>query len=815
MKCLLLAPLLVGAALLRAQDTGTATYIADGNVTEYRLQGDYRELQLFGGFRFVAPHLGITLRGTNALLLSDAVAAQQAMQQHHGDGLPTRGLPDLPSRKLLSPAELHSRIERSLRAMGQANRLPSGARLDDKLAQLRLIYMEGGISIQQGNIEVARCERLWLSPADDRIVMEQAELRYLTPGSQMLLVRGPQLVKQGNRWTGSDVTVTTCTAGKPHAALGVGEVEIIERDGQFEVRLHDQRLQVGGVDLLPLPDARIFTGEQTQFPIRRARVGYSGKEGARVEFVVGMPWNESGGRLHHWLTGREASEFRGDWELGVGWRETRGVPLEGALDYRGGELYRGRTEAFWLQDRGEDLREIRTELDGSAIDAEQRALLRSENRLQLGPGTYATLEAFAGSDPAAYSEFWGGEYRTHETPESALYLHHSADNWLVTVGTRFSTTDFSYRDSRALADRFIEELPVASFHWFAQPIATLPWGSSLLFDMRTEVGQRRSAYDSHSPEWTPGDRTLRADQLLELSAPMHWGPISVRPYVSGRGTYYDQTSLDDDKARFAAEVGVSVGTRLSRTTAWFGDDQLRHVIAPRLLLADRFFVNQDEQLFADFDELDQLKRENLLRAEVRNLFQRIGNKGDGNDDPNELLFADLAQDFWPDAGRDHGGETLGLLYYDLQLRPDAKAWGLHTCRVGLYGDHDWQQGMRTLDAELRVGPIAGLDWTASYRADTSVAGAVGLFAHARMLSRWETFAGSQYDLDRDEWLNYQIGLRRNDHDWSLQVVASHNPYSDETTLRFEFLPSFGGMGKNRPRYLRGNDAEWAEADWRP
>ena len=90
----------------------------------------------------------------------------------------------------------------------------------------RLLYCEDGVVVVRDGVESLRCDRLWLSPLDDRIVVENAELRYVTrtpQGEDTLIVRGPRLVKQGGRWSGRDVTMPTCTAGVPHIALALGE----------------------------------------------------------------------------------------------------------------------------------------------------------------------------------------------------------------------------------------------------------------------------------------------------------------------------------------------------------------------------------------------------------------------------------------------------------------------------------------------------------------------------------------------------------------------------------------------------------------
>jgi hypothetical protein len=655
---------------------------------------------------------------------------------------------------------------------------------------------------------------MWVSPLDDRIVVENAELRYVSGKGHdtQLIVRGPKLVKQGGRWTGRDVTVTTCTAADPHFALDAGEVEIIERDREFEVIVRGQSLQIGGTNVLPLPDAHIFTGSQSEFPIKSVGAGYSGKEGAKGQVVLGKTWNGLGGSLHNWLTGRPESEFRGDWELGVGWIQERGVPLEGAVSYGAKGLYEGRTEGFWLDDHGTDLREIQANFDGSPIDNASRGLVRSQNRVHFGEDTHLDLVAFHAADPAVYSEFFGGDYRTTEVPETSAYLHAADGNRLLTVGTRFNLDSFSYRDDRALAEKFTEELPVVTFHWLAQPIAETPWGTPIVVDMATEVGQRRSDYDDLATTRV-SDRTLRVDQLVELSAPFQLGPLNIRPFGAAQGTYYDNTIDGNSEGRIAFDAGVQLGTRLSRTWSWQDEDgphAIRHVIAPRVSYLNRFRVSDDPSDFFQFDATDALHEEELVRVELRNLVQTMAKgetdkKETDKKEPRDFVFLDLAQDVWPDKNRDNAGETLGLFYYDLLLRPQFHWLPLQTFALAVYGDHDWQKGLRTFDAEVQVGRIAGITWTGDYRTDSVVNGAVGLTASTHLMDRWDIYAGSQRDLELDQWLNYSFGLRRNDHDWSILLSASYNPYSQETTFQFQFVPRFGGMNRSiRDRFAGGD-----------
>jgi len=803
------------SAQVAAPGERTTQRATDGSYTiEYasigsRERDDYREVQLMGGFRFLAPGMQLDVRGTNAVLLSDPAGVRELITGTDERGLPRRTIEAPEPRRRLSAEAMRERIDRTLRAVGRTEGLPADRPTDQQIDLLRFLYFEGGVTIVREGIEVLRCDRMWISPLDDRIVVENAEIRYLTAGKdtrKLLIVRGPRLVKQGGRWTGRDVTITTCTADQPHAALAVGETEIIERDGEFEVVVRGQHLQVSGTNLLPLPDARFFTKSQSEFPIKRANAAYSEKEGVQAEVVLGLPYNQSGGSVHEWLTGRPAHEFRGEWELGVGWIEQRGVPLEAGLTYRADGVYQGRTRGFFLDDRGDDLREITTNFDGSAIEAGNRGLLSTENRLLLGPSTHVDLVAFQASDPAVYPEFFRGQYRMDEVPETSVYLHHADGNRLLTAGGRWNLDDFSYRDDRALAPRFVEEIPVVTYQWLAQPLGETPWGTPIVVDLQTELGQRRSDFDDLAGMRT-GDRSFRADQTIELSTPFHLGALNVRPYASGRGTWYDTTVDGDSEGRIAVEGGVQFGTRMSRTWSWLdetGTQSVRHVIAPKVTYRNRFHVDDNQNEFFDFDATDRLGEQELVRVELRNLVQRSQSDGSDQTTPRDFLMLDLAQDMWPDADRDNGGESLGLFYYDLVVRPTVQWLPVDILALGVYGDHDWQKGLRTLDAEVQVGPIAGITWTADYRKDSLVEGAVGLSAYTRLLDRWNVFASSQRDLQTDQWLSYSFGVVRDDHDWSISMSAVYNPFSDETTFRLEFLPRFGGMNSGRQDRFGGD-----------
>jgi hypothetical protein len=260
---------------------------------------------------------------------------------------------------------------------------------------------------------------------------------------------------------------------------------------------------------------------------------------------------------------------------------------------------------------------------------------------------------------------------------------------------------------------------------------------------------------------------------------------------------------------------------MSRTWRWAGSEgerSVRHVIAPRFTWSDRFRVDDDTDEFRQFaetddlrpdtlvwfDATDRLRERSLLRFELRNLLQHGGGGGSAGEaakpatGPRDFVLLDVAQDVWPEADRDHDGESLGLFYYDLLLRPRSGTLPVDTFLFALYGDHDWNDGMRTLDTELMVGPIAGVTWTVEYREDRLVDGAVGLHGRTRLFDRWDVFAGSQRDITNDEWLTWSAGIVRNDHDWAISLVATYDPFTDETGVKLDFQPRLPGLGGRQP-----------------
>lgn len=804
---------LVAAGAVEAQDLQLSWTYSEGQP-----RGDHMETVLAGGVHI--RNGGLEIRAERAFLLLDRDEVPD-LRQARREGLPRRGLAPPNPRRQVSETLLRERMQAFLRA-AKGSSAPQVGPSSVPVDLVHAMYLEGDVVVIQDGVELGRADRLYFSAVDDRTVMYGAELRLWSTGGggpDVVIIRGDKLVRQGRRITGRDVSMTTCIAGEPHFEVELGEIEVLQRDEDFEVRTSDGTLAVSGISLLPLPNTSFLAREQSNFPIKGVATGYSSVDGAQVRVDLGGSLNPIGGALHRFFTGREAHEFHGDWRLGLGYNQHRGWPVDAGLRYEADGLYRGRFEGFYLDDDGPVRREITTLIDGTPITEDQRTLLFTENRVWLGEKTTLDLTAFHAGDPAVRTEFYPREYREDELPETSAHLRHAADNVLFTTTVRANLTDFAYDDGRALTPTFREELPLATFHVFSEPIATLPFDVPLLLTSAGSAGYLRSDFDRQVPGISPlpvpslDDDVVRIDEELELATPFWWGPLGFRPYASARVTYFDHDMAGRDRTRGAFAAGIRAGTRLARSWTWADADGnlrgIRHIMSPFVSFQHRYKVDGDPSqfhqfnevaggpgVFHRFDDVDSLDEGAVLRVELLNRFQTRRE----DSAPHQFLWLDLAQNITPISDRDNMGHHLGIFEYELLVAPEEEWVPIPNLRFLFEGEHDWNDDReRTFNVGTRFGKVLGFDWHAQYRRDRVTDGSVDYGATTELLNRWGLGARTQYDLQRDETTNYSANLVRQDHDWLISFGVNFNTVDNNTSFYVNFQPTGGGLFRARNR----------------
>ncbi len=761
---------------------------------------DHRENLFMGGIELIRGDLRI--QAENAVVVLDEQAFHKGLSSQDSksaSGLPRRGAPIPSSRRSVDEAVLRQRLNRFFSSSSKSSTENSNT-LPTELELFRSLYLEGNIVITQGDLIVARASSIYFSAIDNRVVFNDVELRLQgSPSSgvdSIVVIRGKKLVRQGIRTTGRDLSVTTCPAGKPHFEILAGEVEMIEEPDQMVIKSKSNRLAFSGVKVFPLPSLTIRTGEENHFPLKGASAGYSQTEGWKAKVTLGDDMNAVGQGIHDFF-GRPDDEFRGDWTLGLGYNQSRGYPIDAQLNYGVEGMYKGRSEGFWLEDSGDDIREIINNLDGSPITETNRHMFRTENRLEIAKNTTLDLALFQAGDAAVYSEFHSHQYLGYKIPETSAYLRNSGDTYLATAGGRWNLTDFSYKDNRSLATSFVEHEPSLSFDWYSEPMFTLPGDHPVLVTSTTNVDQLKSNFDKTVTN-PIDDRTVRLNQEVEVAVPLYFGAVNIRPFASGRITHYDNSPTNDEQTRVSFDAGVSLGTRLDRTWKWFDDngdqDSFRHVLSPTVSFIDRTVVEGDRSDFFQFDKSDALESGSTIRVGLLQRFQhRTTDRKTGSTDSNDFFWLDLAQNFKPNADRDNGGEQLGLTEFEAILRPSPDWVPVGEFQFLVEGEHSWLDNrLRTFNTFGLLHAI-GINWFAEYRTDITERGTVGYGVNAPIRRRWAINVSSQYNLTLKENNNYAVSLSRQDHDWRVQFGINYDNISGDTSFQMYFEPTFGGL----------------------
>ncbi|MGE3878342.1 MAG: hypothetical protein AB7I19_04730 [Planctomycetota bacterium] len=796
---------LLCATTLRAQED--PPFGAD--VTQVRQLTDVTEVTATGGVWFEDRAIDFSIRCDSALVVFDRTESARLQSTSVGTAGPPRRDAPLPSaRRLVDEKLLRSRIDGFLAAL---RRRPLGEGQRGLSVELfRSVYLEGDVTIVFGGIEVLRCKSLHFSPIDDRVRIVEPTLRLLQSTAEgrpiQITVRAAELVRQHGRFTGRTVSLTTSTAGEPQFDVLSDDIEIRERADEFEVFARGNQMRVHGTAVLPLPDQHIFTADQDQLLIKGASAGISQRLGPRARILWGSTFNDFGGSIHEWLTGRPADEFRGTWRLGTGWIEKRGFPIDADLRYKGGDLYEGRLFAMGIDDALAPIGPIRRELDGSRITPDARSMLRTENRVHFSERTELDVTAFWASDPSIFPDFYRGEYNLNERPETSAYLRHRGDSWIGIVGVRGNLADFSYADGRQLANRFGEELPYATLDWFSQPLLEFADRTPLLLTTSSGIGMLQSNW-GEGATGTVDDRTFRFDQEIELAVPARFGVVNVRPFLATRYTGYERTAVGGAHGRFASQVGAEMGTELARDFDLGGGSLWRHEVVPTVRYENRFAVQRTASDFFQQDAVDALTERSALRVGVlQRLLSRTRDRSEPVDsgstsidqvdahelDEREEVWLDLAQRFAPNADRDNGGDVLDVFEFELLVR---SLRFTEDVSLGLMieGEQDWNiQELRTFNiyTQLRTGRLS---WLFQYRTDQVEKGIVGYGVSIPLRTRWQIDLRGTYDIERSRSAFYVANLIRNDLDWRLFFGLTYDVVTDDTSFNIDFEPRLGNL----------------------
>jgi lipopolysaccharide assembly outer membrane protein LptD (OstA) len=391
---------------------------------------------------------------------------------------------------------------------------------------------------------------------------------------------------------------------------------------------------------------------------------------------------------------------------------------------------------------------------------------------QATPATNLNVKALVNyqSDPFVLHDYFEGDYTSNPQPNTFTEVNKYWRNWSLDAETTPRLNNFFDQ---------VERLPDVKLTGYRQEIFNTP----VFYESESSAGYYRS-FDTYTNGLYPGTNgftafaAARADTYQQILLPhTFFGWLNVTPRVGGRFTYYSPSSgaggTNSDTYRKVFNTGVDVSFKASQlwtgaTNSVFDVDGLRHIIAPSLSYVYVPAPNTpparlpqfDSALpslqllpveFPDYNNIDSIDGENLIRFGLRNTLQtmrdgQLDNLLDWNltldwrlrpdsttnnlDEPfsAQQTFSDLYSDltfkprswitFESQLRYDINGGNLNLAFHQLTFTPNEKwSWGLgHWYLRGGFDGFDEQDNFITSTIFYRVNDNWGLRATHYFNA---------------------------------------------------------------------------------------------------
>lgn len=279
-------------------------------------------------------------------------------------------------------------------------------------------------------------------------------------------------------------------------------------------------------------------------------------------------------------------------------------------------------------------------------------------------------------DPFIVRDFFESEYRQNVQPSTFVEAQKTWPNWSLDMLVQPQVNEFQ---------ETVQRLPDVRFTGYRQQLGDSPF----FYESESSLGyyQKDFAYGL-----TPSFAAWRGDSFHQILLPKtFFGWLNFTPRAGGRLTHYSETrgatASADDRDRFVFNTGAEVSFKASRiwrgtANRTFDVDGLRHIVEPSLNYA---FVPSPNALppelpqfdpeipslrllpieYADYNAIDAVDSQNVLRFSLRNKLQTRRTEGVDNL-VNWGVYAD-----WRLKPR-QGQRGFSDVYSDLDFKP--RSW---------------------------------------------------------------------------------------------------------------------------------------------
>lgn len=575
-------------------------------------------------------------------------------------------------------------------------------------------------------------------------------------------------VEETRKLTLSNVTYTTCAAGKDDWLLRAGTLSIDRDTGTGTAR--NARLEFKGVPILYAPYLTYPIDNRRKSGLLLPDVGNSDQRGIEFElpYYFNLAPNYDATLTPHYMS-------------------RRGLQAKGEFRYLGG----GTSGMLY----GEFL-------PNDDVADENRGLISWFNQSQLPAGLRGTVDATDVSDTAYYEDLSSGLANTSQTHvRRRVDLELFNETWYSLLRVE----DYETLDEAIVPeDEPYRKVPQLSINGF--------WpGAALGLELGVES---EFAYFDRST----GVTGLRSHLLPEVSRPVQIGPLLVEPYAALDYTTYDLGNVapgdDDSPSRSVPIYSLDMRTLLERV--WGDGGRWLQTVEPRVQFVHVPFEDQSAlpvfdtiepdfnlvQLFrrnryvgldrlSDTDQLNVGLTTRLIRSKDGSQFltATIGETQYFSSRdvvlPGELPSDDGASDYVAELGMNINNQWNVDLGY--QWDSDESVTQLAEARV-LYRADDFR--ILNLSYRFRRDSIEEVD----------LAGAWPLG------DRWSVVGRIDYSIQDNEPLERFVGLDYSTCCWGVRLVArryltSRDGNSDSSVALQLVLKGFGSSGSPAERLL--------------
>ena len=677
----------------------------------------------------------------------------------------------------------------------------------DARFSLQEFYAEGNLRMESGT-QVLQGERAYVNLVDGTVLLVKGTLRTRSKkrGFPLTLSAGEFRRIGAGDMTAKNVTVSTCEFTVPDYRLNVREVVIHEDWKSGDLDFYGVGLQIDPLDfpILWVPWLPVQFGSQV--PLRRLAYQRSRRFGESVF----SKWGYDISKTRRDAKGDPIRDEEGDPEvdewgsvlLDVNWLQLRGVGIGPEYEYQWDD-YRGFGDVYYIHDSG---RSPDSDFNDRLvpIPTTNRGRGRFFHRQQLIAGLSGDLELHWLSDRNVREEFFEKEFKTEKEPESYGLVRWMEDNWGMTGLYRPRLNRFQSQ---------VEYIPQVTQWLIDQP---LPFGFHL--SHHAQYANLRFRRDEDLPPELEQPRLNRADVQETLSYPLALGPARILPFGTVRYSYFDYGPGTDLRInRFAASLGgrarLAAWKLYPWTSAVLGLEGVRHTLSGEVRALEHWTSWPSRRLY-QFDAVDAVDRYAEVAIEVRNRFET---KKPGSDETYDALNVGIATEFYPDADRDTARALRENVIYPsswITLAPDRdgeyrprNASNVHVDlaatlrdKLDLVSTLDWNPYRRRIEEthiEVRIRPAENLKLILSQQYVTGLTDTIGVGFEWGISEKWTIGGRTEYDLRGRRSLDHSYTIRRNMHDFDLELGVRYDGGRSELNASLSLIPH--GKKENRLR----------------